>query len=130
MHGKPMNPPGQMPPPGGRPCGHPTLKSIFSHLISIHAMGFTTQCIAKLNLLLNITLLLAKAKVTDLDHYQPFLLSLPGFCLHSSSVQMSGASKSWFINIERGDFSKHFLFLNIQFVSRNMDDIMNNMIGN
>ena len=94
VHGKPMNPLGQMPSSRGCPCGHPLLKSVFSTVISIFAVGFTTRRIAKLNLLLNITLLLAKLTMTDFDHFQPFLPSLQGFCFRSSTVQMSGASIS------------------------------------
>ena len=94
VHGQHITPTGQMPAASGRPIGHPLIKSAFSPLFSIYALGFITRCSAKLNSLLNNTLLSTKAILTDFDHFQPFLPSLPGFRLRSSTVQMSGASKS------------------------------------
>ena len=78
--GQHMTPTGQMPAASGRPSGHPLLKSAFSPLFSIYAVGFTNKCSAKLNLLLNVTLLLTKAITTDFDRFQPFLPSLQDFC--------------------------------------------------
>ena len=69
----PPAPSSQMSPPGGRPWGHPLLISVFPPLFSVYAVGFTTWCIVKLNLLLNVTLLLEEVTMPDFGHFEPFL---------------------------------------------------------
>ena len=76
----PPAPSGQMSPPGGHPCGHPLLISVFSPLFSVCAVNYTSWCMAKLNLLLNVTLLLADLKMLDFCHFEPFLPTLPSSC--------------------------------------------------
>ena len=48
----PPAPHGQISTPLGHPCGQPLVLSVFSPLFGIYALGFTTRCIRKLNLLL------------------------------------------------------------------------------
>ena len=67
-------------PPGGCPSSHPLLISVFSPLFSVFAVKYTSWCMAKLNLLLNVTLLLADLKMLDFCHFEPFLPTLPSSC--------------------------------------------------
>ena len=63
----------QISPPWSRPWGHPFVISVFSLLLGIHALGFITQCIAKVNLLLYVTQLLQEVTRIGFGHFQPCL---------------------------------------------------------
>ena len=77
----PPAPSGQMSSPGGRPWGHLLLISVFSPLFSVYAVGYTTWCIMKLNLLLNVTQHLAEVTMLDFGYFEPFLPILTSFWL-------------------------------------------------
>ena len=79
-------PPSQMSPHWGRPCGHPLVLSVFSPLLGIYALGITTRCIGKLNLPLNVTLLLKVVTTMDFGHFEPFF---------SVFVRSEGAMRSY-----------------------------------
>ena len=72
--------PGQMSPPKGHLCGHPLLKSVL-HYYSVYMQWVTTWCLARCNILLNLTLHFVKVTMMDLCHFQqflPFSLGLKG----------------------------------------------------
>ena len=63
------------------------MTKLVSLLLGIHALGLITQCIAKVNLLLNVTQLLLEVTRMGFGHFQPFFAVLVGF---------EGAMRSYF----------------------------------